>query len=84
MRKEDDFSGRQRGPVIGTPAMNTRVSIPLDNDVVAWFRNQVYHAGRGNDNALMSQILRDQMEHGPEQLDARPLGVIREELTDAG
>jgi len=84
MRNEDDLSARERGPVIATPAMNTPVSVPVDNDVVARFGNLVYHAGRGNDHALTSQILRDQMQHDREHLDARPLSVIREELTDAG
>ena len=84
MRDEYDFSKGKRGPVIKTPAGKTRITIRLDDDVVAWFKDQVNKAGGGNYQTLINQVLRDRMEQSPEQFEATLRRVIREELADAG
>ena len=84
MRDEYDFSKGKRGPVIKTPAGKTRITIRLDDDVLAWFKDQVHEAGGGNDQTLINQVLRTRMEQSPEQFEATLRRVIREELADAG
>jgi hypothetical protein len=58
MKKEYDFSKGRRGAVVPTPAGKTRVTIRLDNDVLAWFRDRVDQAGGGNYQSLINQALR--------------------------
>ena len=84
MRDEYDFSKGKRGPVIKTPAGKTRITIRLDDDVLAWFKNQVHEAGGGNYQTLINQVLRTRMAQSPEQFEATLRRVIREELADAG
>jgi hypothetical protein len=48
MRKEYDFSRGKRGAVVSVPKGKTRITIRLDEDVVAWFKGQVHRAGGGN------------------------------------
>jgi hypothetical protein len=45
MKKEYDFSGAKRGPVVPAPPGKTRASILLDDDVLEWFRSQVHEMG---------------------------------------
>lgn len=40
----------------------TRITIRIDNDVLAWFREQVNTAGGGNYPVLINLVLRDHME----------------------
>jgi uncharacterized protein (DUF4415 family) len=39
------FSKAKRGPVIPVPKGKVRVTIRLDEDVIAWFRAQVEDSG---------------------------------------
>ena len=48
MKKEYDFRKGKRGPVVPAPRGKTRITIRLDDDVLAWFRRQVEEAGGGN------------------------------------
>jgi uncharacterized protein (DUF4415 family) len=48
MKREYDLSKVRRGPVIPVPKGKTRITIRLDEDVIAWFRAQVEAAGGGN------------------------------------
>ena len=41
MKKSYDFSKGKRGAVVPAPAGTTRVTIPIDDDVLNWFRNQL-------------------------------------------
>src|SRR6516165_9227077 len=45
MKREYDFSKAKRGPVIRVPKGQTRITIPLDDHVLDWFRRQVDEAG---------------------------------------
>ena len=47
MEAEYDFSRGQRGAIDPTPPGKTRITIRLDDEVLAWFREQVHIAGGG-------------------------------------
>lgn len=80
MRKEYDFSKARRGAVVPVSPGKTRITIRLDDDVLAWFRKQVHAAGGGNYQTLINQALRRFMEQGGEPLEAVMRRVVREEL----
>jgi len=48
MRRRYDFSKAKRGAVVAPVAGKTRITIRLDDDVLAWFKAQVDAAGGGN------------------------------------
>ena len=83
MRKEYDFSHGKRGAVVKASLAKTKITIRLDSDVVAWFKNQVHDAGGGNYQTLMNNALRDHMQRKPELIVAAIRKVIREELNRA-
>jgi hypothetical protein len=58
MKREYDFSKAKRGPVIPVPRGKTRITIRLDEDILAWFRTQVDEAGGGNYQTLINDALR--------------------------
>lgn len=80
MRKEYDFSRAKRGAVVPVPPGKTRITIRLDDDVLAWFREQVHAAGGGNYQTLINQALRRFIEQGGEPLEAVMRRVVREEI----
>lgn len=61
MKKRYDFSKGKRGPVIPLDPNKTRITIRLDTDIVAWFRDQVNRAGGGNYQRLINEALRQRM-----------------------
>lgn len=74
MRKEYDFSNGKRGAV--APSVGkTRITIMLDDDVIAFFRNKSEVAGTGY-QTLINQALKALMAQ-PEAADAEPLTVAR-------
>lgn len=84
MKKEYDFSEGKRGPVVKAPSSKTRITIRIDDDVLAWFKEQVNLAGGGNYQTLMNQALHEFIESKKEPLEAILRRVIREEMrTDA-
>ena len=48
MKDEYDFSGGTRGAVTPAAAGKRRITIRLDESVIAWFRQQAEEAGHGN------------------------------------
>jgi uncharacterized protein (DUF4415 family) len=84
MKREYDFKGGKRGPVIRVPKGKTRVTIRLDEDVVEWFKRQVDAAGGGNYQTLMNDALRDFIAHSREPLESTLRRVIREEIRWTG
>ena len=80
MRKEYDFTKAKRGPVVPVATGKTRITIRLDDDILAWFREQVHAAGGGNYQTLMNQALRRAMEQGNEPLETVMRRVVREEI----
>lgn len=83
MRKEYDFSKAKRGPAVAVPSGKTRITIRLDDDVVAWFKHQVSAAGGGNYQSLINQALREHIESSNEPLEDTLRRVLREELHGA-
>ena len=83
MRKDYDFGKGKRGPVVITPPGKTRITIRLDQDVIDWFKDQVYEAGGGNYQTLINRALRDYMGQTREPLEETLRRVVREELKHA-
>ena len=83
MKKEYDFSGGTRGPVVRTSPGKTRITIRIDSDILAWFKEQVHGAGGGNYQTLINEVLREHMSKSQEALEATLRRVIREELKRA-
>jgi len=84
MKREYDFSRAKRGPVMPVPKGKTRVTIRLDEDLIAWFRDQVDKAGGGNYQSLINDALREHVGRSREPLEATLRRVIREEIRRAG
>lgn len=83
MRKDYDFRGGKRGPVVGSPPGKARITIRLDQDVIDWFRQRVEEAGGGNYQTLINQALRQHMTQTREPLEETLRRVVREELKHA-
>ena len=83
MRKEYDFTKAKRGPVVTVPPGKTRITIRLDDDVLAWFKDQVHRAGGGSYQSLINQALRLYVASSGEPLEEKLRRVVREELQRA-
>ena len=79
MKKEYDFSKGRRGAVV-TPPGKTRITIRLDDEVLAWFRNIVNESGGGNYQSLINNALREYINQKQEPLEKVIRRVLREEL----
>jgi uncharacterized protein (DUF4415 family) len=83
VRDQYDFSNAKRGAVLPSPG-KTRITIMLDDDVLAFFREQAEQAGVGY-QTLVNSALRQVIQQ-TNQPDAQPLTVaelrkvLREEL----
>jgi uncharacterized protein (DUF4415 family) len=84
MRKEYDFSKAKRGPVITPISGKTRITIRLDDDLLAWFKSQVNAAGGGNYQSLINTALREHIKRKNEPLETTLRRVLREELRNVG
>lgn len=84
MRKEYDFRKAARGPARRIPPGKTRITIRLDNDVVAWFKDQVHRAGGGSYQTLINTALREHIAEAEEALEDTLRRVLREELHQRG
>lgn len=78
MNDEYDFSEGKRGAIDPIPAGKTRITIRLDDDIIAWFREQAEQSGGGNYQTAINQALREHIEH--QSLEALLRRVVREEL----
>lgn len=83
MKSEYDFRGARRGAVIPVTKGKTRITIRLDEDLVAWFRDQVERAGGGNYQTLINEALRQYVRNAQEPLERTLRRVIREEIRRA-
>lgn len=84
MKEEYDFSKAKRGPVASVPRGKTRITIRLDDDVIAWFKKRVHNAGGGSYQALINTALREQIQSSGEPLEETLRRVVREELRRTG
>jgi uncharacterized protein (DUF4415 family) len=80
MKKEYNFSGAKRGPVLKAPPGKTRITIRLDDDILEWFREQAHGAGGGSYQTMINATLRHAMETETEGLESTLRRVLREEL----
>ncbi len=82
LEREYDFGRATRGPVVAVAAGKTRITIRVDGDVLAWFREEVHRAGGGNYQTLMNAALREHMERSRgETLEQTLRRVLREEMS---
>ncbi|MDD4272869.1 MAG: BrnA antitoxin family protein [Desulfobacter postgatei] len=80
MKKEYDFSQGKRGPVSAPPANKTRITIRLDNDILAWFKIKVHDSGGGSYQTMINEALRQYISTEKEPIENILRRVIREEL----
>ena len=83
MKQEYDFTKAKRGAVVTPAPGKTRITIRLDDDVLAWFREVVNQAGGGNYQTLINNALRDYINHKQEPLEKTLRRIVREELKRA-
>lgn len=62
MEAEYDFSKGKRGAIEPTPSGKTRITIRLDDEILAWFRDQVNLAGGGNYQTLINDALHEYIQ----------------------
>ena len=84
MEAEYDFSQGKRGAIEPTPPGKTRITIRLDDDILAWFREQVHLASGGNYQTLINDVLRQHIQQHREPLEETLRRVLREELERMG
>jgi uncharacterized protein (DUF4415 family) len=83
MRKEYDFSRGERGAVARISA-KTRITINIDEDVIAAFRKIGDETGTGY-QTLINSALREYLANKPKAVDAKTLRrILREELQKVG
>jgi uncharacterized protein (DUF4415 family) len=80
MKKEYDFSKGRRGAIVAPAPGKTRITIRLDDEVLAWFRNLVNESGGGNYQTLINNALREYISQRDEPLEKVIRRVLREEL----
>ena len=84
MKAEYDFSKGKRGAVVPPGSGKARITIRLDNDVLAWFRKQANLAGGRSYQAAINDALKQHIRRTEQPLEATLRRVIREELRKAG
>ncbi len=84
MKKEYDFSGGRRGPVIAPDQGKTRITIRIDDDVLGWFRARVSEAGGGNYQTLINDALREHIGLHREDLESKIRRLVRETVSLSG
>ena len=80
MKPEYDFSQGKRGAIEPVSPGKTRITIRLDDDILAWFRNEVNQQGGGNYQTLINNALRQHIADTREPLEDTLRRVLREEL----
>ncbi|MBE9159815.1 BrnA antitoxin family protein [Nodosilinea sp. LEGE 06152] len=80
MEAEYDFSKGKRGAIDPTTSGKTRITIRLDDEVLAWFREQVHSAGGGNYQTLINEALHQHIQAIRQPLEETLRKVVREEL----
>ncbi|MGL5076607.1 MAG: BrnA antitoxin family protein [Waterburya sp.] len=81
MKAEYDFSQAKRGSVIPQTG-KTRITIYIDDDVLATFRERSESAGKGY-QTMMNEALRQYLEKVKQPVDEETLRrVIQEELQE--
>lgn len=81
MRHKRDVGKIRKAALRAAPPGKTRITIRLDDDVLAWFRAQVRAEGGAGYQTLIDLALRDYIAREP--LEATLRRVVREELARA-
>lgn len=81
MRQKRDVGKIRKVALRAAPPGKTRITIRLDDDVLAWFRAQVRAEGGAGYQKLINLALRDYIAREP--LEATLRCVVREELARA-
>ena len=79
MNEEYNFSQGKRGAVEPISSGKTRITIRIDDDILAWFRACVNKSG-GNYQTLINDALRQYTQGKHESLEETLRRVLREEL----
>ncbi|MEN6409254.1 MAG: BrnA antitoxin family protein [Anaerolineaceae bacterium] len=80
MDREYDFSNGKQGAVIPQVPGKERITIRLDADILAWFRQQVDQQGGGNYQTMINLALREYIQRQESPLEDLLRRVVREEL----
>jgi len=80
MNTGPDPAADRREAMSPLPPGRSRVTIRIDDDILAWFRHQAAAASTGSYQGLMNKALREHMQHQPEPFEATVRRAIREEL----
>jgi uncharacterized protein (DUF4415 family) len=83
MKEQCDFSNAQRGPVVPPESGTTPITLPIDNEVLAWFRDQVNLTGGGDYLKLINNALREHIRQRAEPIENVLRRVLREEMNRA-
>jgi len=84
MTKTYDFAAGKRGPITPPGPGKTPITLRLDDDLLAWFRQQVNDAGGGDYQAMINAVLREHIRRREgKDLEETLRKVIREELRAA-
>src|SRR5258705_13314585 len=84
MKGNYDFSRGKRGAVDPTPRGMTRITIPIDDEILDWFREQVHSDGGGNYLTMINKALGEYVKNRKEPLEETVRRVVREELSSSG
>jgi uncharacterized protein (DUF4415 family) len=77
MESEYDFSQRKRGAIEPTAPGKNRITIRLDDEILAWFRDQVHQAGGENYQTLINDALKEYIQQRREPLEDTLRRVLR-------
>jgi uncharacterized protein (DUF4415 family) len=80
MEAEYDFSKGKRGAIDPVGIGKTRITIRIDDEILAWFKEQVHLANGGNYQTLINEVLKAHIQQQHEPLEATLRRVLREEL----
>ena len=80
MKKEYDFSKGKRGAVVATTG-KTRITLWIDDDILAKFRSLSEKTGRGNQTLINEALSRHARIAEPAVTAAVVRKIVREELT---
>jgi uncharacterized protein (DUF4415 family) len=83
MKEQYDFSSAQRGPIVPPEPGTTTITLPIDNEVLGWFRDQVNRAGGGDYLKLINSALREHIYQKANPIEDVVRRVVREELNRA-
>ena len=83
MKDRYDFSRGKRGAIDPVPKGRTRITIPIDDEILNWFREKVNAAGGGDYYALINNALKEYVQSRKDRLEEVVRRVVREELSSS-